>query len=110
MVIWMAKKAVMEGVKRYHLAQSEGEKQAALREAGKPYNFTIRHAYYEGVGVAAEVLWKLFQSCSIDCQEAIASVAKNRDGYCGDPDHYFDDFVLALEQQLGTPVTIRKEE
>lgn len=109
MVIWMAKEAVMQGVRECHMAQSEYEKQAALREAGQPYNFTLKHAYYEGVRVAAEVLWKLFESCSADCQTTIEKVAEKRDGY-GDPDKYFDDFVVALEEQLGCPVTIRTVE
>ena len=110
MVIWMAKEAVMEGVKSYHKSQRENKIQADLADSGKPFNFTLSHAYYDGVRVAAEVLWKLFQSCAADCMDAIRAVAETRDGYSGDPDNYFDDFVVALEKRLRCPVRIRTEE
>lgn len=106
----MAKEAVMGGVRSYHMSQNEFEKQNKLEKAGKPYNYTTRNAYYEGVRVAAEVLWKLFASCSADCQSAIEKVSQKRDGFCEDPDAYFDDFVLALEAHLHGAVRIRERE
>ncbi len=108
MVIWMAKEAVMEGVKSYHKAQKQYDIEDQKKESGLPYNYALGHAYKDGVHVAAEILWKLFASCTIDCMEAIETVAEKKDGYCGDPDRYFDDFVLALEKRLGDPIRIRK--
>ncbi len=110
MVIWMAKEAVMEGVKAYHKAQRQYDLENQKKDSGLPYNYTLAHAYNDGVDIAAEVLWKLFYSCGADCQAAIKEVAKRRDGYCGIPDRYFDDFVLALEERLHGPVRIRQKE
>ena len=107
MVTWMAKEAVMEGVKAYHKAQKQYEIENQKKQAGESYNFTLAHAYYEGVGIASEVMWKLFASCSAECRKAIDEVAKHRDGYCGYHEEYFDDFILALEKIQGHTVRIR---
>lgn len=110
MVVWMAKEAVMEGVRAYHKAEIEYNVQMQKQQSGEPYNFLLAHAYKDGVNIAAEVLWKLFESYSIQCQQAIAVVAKDRDGYYGLHESYFDDFVNALEQVQGHPVLIRVNE
>lgn len=102
--VWMAKQAIMEGIKAYHKAEETKQK------AGKPYDYALAHAYNEGMKISAEILWKLFASCSADCQRAIAEVAKKRDGYCGCPENYFDDFVNALERVQGHSVHIRVTE
>ncbi len=110
MVIWMAKEAVMEGVKAYNKSQKERDIQNAKKEAGDSYNYTLAHAYNDGMNVAAEVLWKLFHSMSIECQRALEEVAKVRDGYCGNHESYLDDFIIALEKVQRAPVRIREEE
>jgi len=110
MVIWMAKEAVMEGVKAYHKAQRQYDIENQKKQSGQSYNYILAHAYDEGVDIAAEVCWKLFYSCSADCQAAIEEVAKKRDGFRGNPDIYFDEFVLALEERLHGPVSIRELE
>ena len=109
MVIWMAKEAVMKGVRACREARNELNKQGELQDAGKPYNCRLGHAKYEAVSVAASVLWKLFQSCEADCQSAIEKVAEKKNGYLGNPEKYFDEFILALEERVGT-VYIRKQE
>ena len=111
MIVWMAETATREGVKRsrryYELREIEREKESA----GKPYNYSMAHECYEGVRVAAEVLWKLFYSISADCQKAIEEVAKTMDGYLTYlRKSYFDEFVEALEKVSGEPVRIRDEE
>lgn len=108
--IWMAKKAVMEGVRVHHKAQEEYDTEYQKEQAGNSYNFHVSHAYKEGVRVAAEILWKLFASCSAECQMAIAEVAKKRDGHFGHPEEYFDDFVNSLEIVQGRSVCIRVAE
>lgn len=107
MVIWMAKEAVMEGVKAYHKYNAQYDIENNKKDAGEPYNYTLAHAYCEGVNVSSEVLWKLFASCSMECTKAIKEVAKSRDGYCGYGESYFDDFVNALEKVQGRTVSIR---
>jgi hypothetical protein len=93
MVIWMAKTAVMTGVSSFHSYEKE------------------KHGlYYEGVRVSAGILWKLFQSMSIECQKAIEIVAKDRDGYSGTAESYFDDFIIALSKVQNGSVKIRVEE
>ena len=62
--------------------------------------FTL-HAYYEGVCIAAEVLWKLFNGYSAAVQSAIRKVAKDTDVYTSNED-YFDKFVEAYEAEYGT--------
>lgn len=112
MVIWMAKEAVMEGVKAYYKSQRQREIERQKEDSGEPYNYMLANAYYDGVRIAAEVLWKLFSSCSHDCLKAIKTVARKRDGW-GNPDDYFNDFVIALEEQLNKfekTVQIRTEE
>ena len=111
MIVWMAETAIREGVKRsrrhYDFREIEREKESA----GKPYNYSMAHECYEGVRVAAEVLWKLFCSISADCQKAIEEVAKTMDGYLTYPrKSYFDEFVAALEKVSGEPVRIRDAE
>jgi len=108
--VWMAKQAIMEGIKAYHKAQEQYSIEETKQKAGKPYDYTLAHAYNEGMKISAEILWKLFASCSADCQRAIAEVAKKRDGYCGYPENYFDDFVNALERVQGHSVYIRVTE
>jgi hypothetical protein len=93
MVIWMAKTAVMTGVYSY-----------------KSYEQDNNYLHYEGVRVSAEILWKLFQSMSIECQKAIEIVAKDRDGYCGTAESYLDDFILALANVQNGSVKIRTQE
>ena len=110
MVVWMAKEAVMEGAKAKHRHQEAYDAENKKEHSGQPYNYSIAHAQYNGVRVAAEVLWKLFCSCSADCQSAIEKVANKRDGYSGYADDYFDDFVIALEERLGGPIRIRTVE
>lgn len=110
MVIWMAQEAVMEGVAAYHKSQEQYNIEKQKEQAGETYNYILAHAYYEGVRVAAEVLWKLFASCSMECQKAIEEVAKSKDGYFGDPGSYFGAFVAALEKIQGHPVRIREVE
>lgn len=104
MVIWMANEAVMEGVQSYHKNQQQHDCDSDFMRGFR------RGESERGVKVAAEVLWKLFASCSADCQRAIEKVAEKRDGFCGNPDAYFDDFVEALGMKLGYPVRIRTVE
>jgi hypothetical protein len=108
--VWMAQEAVMEGVKAHHKAQKQYDIENQKKESGETYNFTLAHAYNEGVHVAAEILWKLFASCSAECQQAIAEVAKNRDGFSGYAENYLDDFINALEKAKGYSVQIRVTE
>ena len=104
MVVWMASEAVMEGVRSHH----DNEQQ---HDWDTDFIRGFRKGVSEnGVRVAAEVLWKLFASCSAECQSAISIVAKNKDGYCGYPVSYFDSFVVALEEVQGHPVRIREKE
>ena len=71
MVISVVKEAVMEGVRAHHRAQNEYNEQHKLIDADKPYSFKLAHAYYNSVRVASEVLYRIFESCSYDIQEAI---------------------------------------
>lgn len=107
--IWMAGQAVEEGVRSYLKYQREYKKQVDLMDSGKPYNFTLAHAYHEGLHIAAEVLWRLFPSYVATCMRAIESVAEKFNGYYGWTEARFDDFVEALEEVHGYPVSIRSE-
>lgn len=95
MVVWMAQGVIIEGVKTYHKAK-------------KQYNIEDNKKRSENI--TYEALWKLFSCCSAHCQKAIAIVAKERDGYCGYPEKYFDAFVNALETVQGYSVSIREKE
>jgi len=108
MVIMMAGQAVEEGARAHRKAMEEYNKQKELSDSGKPYNFTLKHAYCESVGVAASVLWRIFQSCEADCQKAIEKAAEKLERYYGYPEKYFDEFLVALEEQLGGPLRIRE--
>ena len=93
MVIWMAKTAVMEGVKNVHRYEKQGNA-----------------IFYEAVRVSAEVLWKLFCSTSRDCQKALEVVAETKDGYSGNSEDYLDTFIFALANVRGGSVKIRVKE
>lgn len=113
MVIWMAKQAVKEGVKAYRKAEKERAIQDQKKATGEPYSYLMAHTIDESTHVAAEVLYKLFASCVVECLDAIEIVAKNKngyDGYCGSSNKYFDLFVAALEKVQGYPVRIREKE
>jgi len=108
MVIMMAGQAVESGIRAYRKAEEEASKQVNLRDSGKPYNFTLRHAYYDSVGVAASVLWRIFWSCEADCQSAIEKVAESTGSYYGYPEKRFDEFVVALGERLGGNIRVRE--
>lgn len=110
LALWMAYKAVMEGVRMVRKSHELRDIEEKKRLAGKPCNFLLAHAYDEGMRASAEVLWKLFATCSYYCQRAIEKVSCRKDGFCGDPITYFDDFVTALEEAQGYPVSIRTSE
>ncbi len=108
--VWMAGKAVEEGVKACNKAQKQSEIEDQKKNSGESYNYSLAHAYREGMHVSAEILWKLFASCSAECQQAIEEVAKNYDGYGGWTEKCFDRFVEALEKVQGYSVRIRTNE
>jgi|GEM_PF-855722 len=111
MVIWMAETAIREGVKRSRRYNELRAIEQEKENAGKPYNYSRDHECYEGVRVAAEVMWKLFDTISAYCQKAIEEVAKTMDGYLTYPQKsYFDEFVSALEKVSRMPVRIRTKE
>lgn len=111
LVIWMAETAIREGVKRSRRYNELRAIEQEKENTGKPYNYLRAHECYEGVRLAAEVMWKLFDSISANCQKAIEEVAKTMDGYLTYPQKsYFDEFVSALEKVSGMPVRIRTEE
>jgi hypothetical protein len=107
--IWMAQSAVIEGVKSHHKYQEQCHVEDKKKEKGETYNYLLAHAYNEGVGVSAEILWKMFSSCVAECKKAISEVSKHRDGY-GYQETYFDDFVNALEKVQGHSAHIRISE
>ena len=111
MIMWMAETAIREGVKRRRRYYELREIERGKETAGKPHDYSMSNECYEGVRVAAEVLWKLFYSISADCQKAIEEVAKTMDGYLTYPrKSYFEEFVTALEKVSCEPVRIRDAE
>lgn len=108
--IRMASAAIMEGVKAYHKAKEQREIEANKEQSGEKFNYMLAHAYNEGIQIASEVLWKLFASCSAECQQAIAEVAKVKDGFSGNNESYFDDFINALEKVQCHSVWLRVAE
>ena len=107
MVIKMAGQAVKEGVRMCREYWQERDLQKQFRDSGKPYNFTLSHAHYGSVRVAAEILFELFATCTADILQAIEKVSKNLNGYAGAQDHYLEEFIIALEEQLCSTVRVR---
>lgn len=110
MCIWMAATAVKEGVSSYRKAQVIKEEEESKKKDGKDFDFLLAHAYTSGMDAAAQVLWKVFSCCVADCKNAIEIVGRNKDGYFGSPDSYFDSFVEALQVARGYPVELRINE
>ena len=109
--VWMAETAIREGVKRSRRYNEIRAIEQEKENTGKPFNYSRAYECYEGVRVAAEVMWKLFSTISAHCQEAIKEVAKTMDGYLTYPQKsYFDEFVRELEKVQGHPVRIREIE
>ena len=83
MTIWMANTAVME----------------ACRSTRKD---VIIHPYNrEGLEVAAEVLFSMFDTYGASIKTALLIVAKSCDGFRGGHHLYFDVFVEALKSHDG---------
>ncbi|MDR2558688.1 MAG: hypothetical protein LBC86_03975 [Oscillospiraceae bacterium] len=106
--VWMASEAIRQGCEAARKTKQESLKQEALEKNGEPFNYSMKHVYYEGVRIAAEVLWKLFAGYSAAVQNAIKTVAKETDIYTRG-EEYFDRFVEAYAAEYGT-VRIRTEQ
>lgn len=103
--LWMANEAVKQGVKAYHEAKSLYDAEEEKRLAGQAYNFKVYHIQYSAVHVAAEVLWKLFATCTHDCLKAIEAVSGKKDGrssYGSNPNEYLEGFMDELLKKGGS--------
>lgn len=103
--VWMASEAIKQGCEAARRTKEESLKQEQLEKNGEPFNFSQKHAHYEGVSIAAEILWRLFAGYSAAVQSAICKVAKKTD-CTTDLETYFDKFIEAYETEYGV-VTLR---
>ena len=99
--IWMAAEAVRQGCEAARKTKQESLKQEALQAAGENFDFSTKHIYYEGVCIAAEILWRLFAGYSAAVQSAICKVAEGTSA-CTDSEDYFDLFVDIYERECGS--------
>ena len=98
--IWMAAEAIKQGCEAARETKQESLKQKELEKNGEPFDFSLKHAHYERVRSAAEILWRLFVGYSAAIQSAICKVAKETDLYT-DSEIYFDKFLEAYEAEYG---------
>lgn len=65
---YMEKKMVIAAIKQGCNAANSTRKEDAVQKGieaeGGDYNYSKKHAYYEGVRIASEVLFEIFAVCS----------------------------------------------